>query len=830
MSLFSKLTTLGGKSVLDGGDLLKNTSLLLGDINNLVKAQAGKVLADPIGSVEKVVADIPVAIFGRQPNAIQDRKDILADTVQFGKDAALNIFNIFPSTVAAPTFEEKPGSINARPGKVIINNTTVAGASIGDLSWLIYTENAKSNPEIMGKWKLYNATETVSGYNSNTYLDTANKQVAITFEGTSPNSEFSTWVLSKDGLTDVEIGWHIPNQVVEGYERFKTLIATVQNTYGSQGYGISLAGHSLGGGLAQMMASMYFVDTGVALPTLAQEGPGMLRQIKMYAEQQLIEGKMIHLPTGGTIQLTGSLVDRANEAKAIVNTFKAQDFSNVVNVLTEQDVVGQIRYDADPSKDGHIGLSVIMPAILTARECLQDIDYEAMYPINALNLKTPQFLADPMNIFTGLSNMDLSRIDRHLPGQSEGLWSGTSLGLYDPAGDIGLGVQAERTNGAPIKDWAGTTTTIPEIEIFGTSTDQVIRVGQYVTGKKNAIVMSSTANDIIYGSDNGDMLIGGSGNDTIYGGKGDNYISGGTGNAKLYGGTGNDIIYAGSGSHVYLTGGGGNNILFGGKGSNTFYWENGNDIMYNGQAGGNYDFIIADNATGNSQLKWQRNFNNIGTSIVEFNGKMNQSSQLTFNFVDEITMAGVNWSQNGKDIVLTDTDGGKTGTVTFKNAVDAFANNNGQMQFKFTNGSLYTGDEYYNVVAGTGTLIAADSVYAGSVLVSNSGNNKLVSGKGNDIFFSGVGTDQFVFGKDFGNDKIVASNSADTIKFNDVFDSSKYTIAQKGNDLVISYQESKTATADTVTLVNWEVSASKTNKVSFDNGNYSISNNQFVKL
>ena len=139
-------------------------------------------------------------------------------------------------------------------------------------------------------------------------------------------------------------------------------------------------------------------------------------------------------------------------------------------------------------------------------------------------------------------------------------------------------------------------------------------------------------------------------------------------------------------------------------------------------------------------------------------------------------------------------------------------------------------DEYYNVVAGTGTLIAADSVYAGSVLVSNSGTNKLVSGKGNDIFFSGVGTDQFVFGKDFGNDKIVASNSADTIKFNDVFDSSKYTIAQKGNDLVISYQESKTATADTVTLVNWEVSASKTNKVSFDNGNYSISNNQFVKL
>ena len=42
MSLFSKLLNLGGNSVLDGGDLLKNTSMLINDINTLVTAQAEK--------------------------------------------------------------------------------------------------------------------------------------------------------------------------------------------------------------------------------------------------------------------------------------------------------------------------------------------------------------------------------------------------------------------------------------------------------------------------------------------------------------------------------------------------------------------------------------------------------------------------------------------------------------------------------------------------------------------------------------------------------------------------------------------------------------------
>lgn len=811
---------------------VQNMQTLIDDVTDLAIDQTVKVLTNPIGVVQDFIHDIPVAILGRQPNLVEDTTNILKDTVQFVVDTGINVFNAIPNTTPKPVFEEISGNINARPGKVVTTSGTTARASIGDLSWLIYTENKDTNAAISAKWKLANFTETVSGYDSSTYVDVQNKQVAITFEGTSPNSPLSTWVLSKDGVSDLEIGLGvIPNQVREGYDKFKTLINSVQKIYGTQGYGISLAGHSLGGGLAEMMAGMYFIDTGVALPTLAQEAPGMLRQLKMYAEEQLIAGKSIHLPTGGTISVSGTLLERGIQAKSIVSTFTGQSFSNVINLLTEQDPVGQVRYNADPSKDGHVGINIMMPAFLTARECLQDIDYEAALLINKLGIVTPQMPTDPLNLFPGLSHMDISRIDRHLPAQSEGLWSGTSLGLYDPKGAIGLGVQIERTHGAPIQNWAGSQMNIPEVRIFGKGTDQIIDVDQYITGKQNALVMSSTGNDTIYGSDHGDMLIGGSGNNMIYAGNGDNYMSGGTGNATLYGGTGNDIIYAGTGNS-YMTGGGGNNVLVGGTGNDTFYWAKGNDIMYNGQSGGTYNFIVAAGAVGNSQLKWERNFTNIGTSVVDIKGGMDKGSHLLFNFVDEIHFQDMQWSQQGNDIVMTDQLGNKEASVTFKNAFDVFARNQDQFDFQFTNGHLYADDATYHVRAGSGTVTALENAkYKGNIVVGSSGNDNLVAGSGNDLLFGGGGADTFTFKQHFSSDEIIGSQSCDQVQFNMLFNPNEFTAKHIGNDLVIDYQQQGTLAINELTINNWFITNDKVNNFTFsDDSHYKIANNSFCKI
>ncbi len=799
-------------------------------IADLAGKQIGRVVGDPLGVAKQVVEDIPIAIFGRQPDPVRDAADLVKDGVQLVIDTGINIFNALPTGTTAPVFAQQEGSINARPGETI-TSATLSGASLGDLSWLIYTANKATNETIDKKWQRYDFTETVSGYDSSTYVDAANKQVAITFEGTSPNSLLSTWVLSKDGVTDLEIGLGvIPNQVVEGYGRFKELMTRVQKDFGDKGYGISLAGHSLGGGLAEMMAGMYFLDTGVALPTLAEEAPGMLRQLKMYAEERLLAGHTIYLPSGGSVRVEGgTLLQRANQAKAIANSFVGQDFSNIVNLLTEQDPVGQVRCSSDPAKDGHVGIDVIVPALLTARECLQDIDYAALYPINALQIVTPQMPQDALNLFPGVSGLDISRIDRHLPAQSEGLWSGSSLGLYDPNGAIGLGAQIERTNGAPVEQWSGSQLNIPEVKIFGRATGQVICVAEHVSGKQNALVVSSSGHDVIYGSDNGDMLLGGSGNDVIYGGSGDNYISGGSGNAQLYGGRGNDIIYAGSGT-AYLTGGGGNNLLFGGRGNDTFYWNSGNDIMYNGQAGGTYQFLIEQGARGNSQLKWQRNFTNIGNSTVDIKGAMNAESRLLFNFVDEIHFQDMKWAESGNDIIMTDSRGNLSASVTFRNALTVFASNKDQLDFKFANGSLYSGDQLYHVCTGSGVIRASsDEKYAGSLLIASAqGNDTLLAGGGSDLLFGGAGADSFIFADDFGHDALIGADGKDRVVFTHAFDPAAFTAKQNGDDLLISYHSAGATREDVLTVSNWYATTNHINDFEFAAGaHYKIQGETF---
>ena len=814
-------------------DLTVNLKALADHVGQLVVDQTAKVVAQgPVETVRQLVTDGEIALLGRQPDTVTDIKNVLQNTVQLVADTAINVFNALPTMTAPPVFPEQPGYIKAGPDKVIANSYTVSGASVGDLSWLIYTENKNTNAVVSAKWKRVSFIETTSGYDSSVYINEVDKQIAITVEGTVANSTFSPWVLSKDGLTDLEIGLGvIPNQVQEGYKAFRNILSDLQKQYGSQGYGISLAGHSLGGALVQMLSGMYFLDTGIALPTLSEEGPGMLRQLKMYAEEQLLAGNTIYLPTGGTMKLSGgTLLQRAEQAKAIVGTFAAWSFSNVINLLTEQDPVGQVRYSADPAKDEHVGIDLLTPALLTARECLQDVDYAQLWPLNKLGVTIGQLPNDPLNLFSGLSDMDITRIDRHLPAQSETLWSGAGLGLYQTTGDIGLGVQLERTNGTPIQTWAGIQTNIPEVEIFGTSTGQTIQVGQYVKDKQNALYIGGSGNDVVIGSNNGDMLIGSSGSSSIFGGNGDNYISGGTGNSLLYGGSGNDIIYAGSGN-CYLNGGGGSNLLIGGTGHDTFYWGGtANNLMYNGQAGGIYDFIIAAGATGSSQIKWERNFTNIGSSKVELQGALGDGSYLLFNFADEIRMADMQWTQSGNDITLVDKGGKQTGAVTFSNAVTAFAQNNGKLDFKFTNGSLYTDDQVYHVVAGTGTLTAVEGSYAGNIMVSGAGNNTVIGGKGNDWIFGGAGKDVFVFNNDFGNDHIVSSNCTDTVKFTNIFNASEYSLQQSGDSLVIDYRQTGTTKTNELVLDNWFASGDRVNQFAFNDGMYMIKDKRFVKV
>lgn len=796
------------------------------DLGTIVSQQVDSVIAQgPVKLVKKVVQDTQVALFGENGlHLVSDTANVIKGLTSMTLDSALTVCNLIPSRENPPIFVDKDGSINARPDKVITDIHFHSEASIGDLSWLIYKAKTDTNSEITDKWKLHDSVETTSGYNSYTYVDTKNKQVAITLEGTQPNSKLSPLWLSKDGLADLEIGLGvIPAQMREGYNEFKRMVADAIGTYVTKGYGISIAGHSLGGGLAQMMSGMYFIDTGIALPTIAEAGPGMLKQLRLYAQEQLLAGQTIYLPTGGTYKLqAATLLGKIEEAKAVVSTFEAQSFSNIINLITELDPVGHVNYSSDPNKDGHVGISMTVPYLLTPREDLQDVQYTVLKPINSLNITTPGHITDGSKLLPGIGNISVTRFDRHEPDQSDALWSGTTVGLKRFDGDIGLGTAVFRDYGEPKKVWEGSQLNIPEEKIFGTAGNNTIR-----TTDKDTLVLGGDGNDIIIGGKGGDMLSGGAGNDIIYGGAGDDYLTGDAGDDELYGGEGNDILFGGEGND-YLDGGAGSDVLCGGLGDDILVWSAGNDLLMGNE--GNDTFIIRQGVQGNAQIKWERNFTNFGNDVIIFEGNMGEDSSLLFNFADEIRFKDMKWSQQGNDIIMTDSLGNQSASVTFKNALGSFNSMNDQIDFKFTNGRLYADDEIYHVRAGAGVITALDDVkYKGNILIGSSGNDTLFAGKGNDLLFGGAGADTFVFNDNFGNDTIIGSDKEDAVHFNVAFDASEFTIRHSGNDLVIDYQKNGITDSGELTIANWYSSDNRINQFVFSDVAYKIEGNHFIK-
>lgn len=784
-----------------------------------VAAVGERIITDPKGTVESVIADAKVAVWGHDgPHLVQDTANFVKGIAGITQDNVLKLYNSLAGESEALTFERQDNAVSAAEGAVITSKFTT-GASIGDMSWLIYKGRLNSNQAMQDKWTQYKEVETSHGFNSCTYVNNTDRQLVITLEGTQANSDLSPLWFSKDGLADLEIGLGvIPPQMREGYEEFKTIVADAVNAYVSEGYSISVAGHSLGGGLAQMMAGMYYIDTGIALPTLAEAGPGMLAQLKLYAQEQLLAGKEIHLPSGNVVSLqSDSLGEQASEAKAIVDTFKAQDFSFVTNMITVGDPVGAVNYDADPNKDGHVGVSVIVPYLLTAREDLQDLEYVVIDPANEHHLVTPE-LTDKL----GLGNIWATRFDRHEPDQSAALWSGTAVGFKDPS-VIGVGSAVYRAYLDPREIWEGSSLSLPEVTMFGSAEND------YIEGaEKAAQIYAGDGNDVVKAGNIGSIVDGGLGDDYLLGGSGDDYLAGNEGNDSLYGGAGNDILYGGA-ENDYLDGGLGSDLVFGGTGDDTLIWSNGNDILCGNE--GNDTMVARADVQGNAQIKWERNYSNFGNDTVIFEGKMGENSSMLLNFADEIRLQDMRWSVQGNDIVMTDNLGNESASVTFKDAFDSFAANSGKIDMQFTNGRLYVDDVMYNVQAGSGEIKAnADTdKYTGSILVGSAENDTLYSGKGDDLMFGGAGKDTFVFDNTFGNDTIVGGTSEDIIQFANDFNEQEYSISQSNNDLVISYQQTGMNTENTLTISDWFTGTDNIDTVQFGNASYNISADGFKK-
>lgn len=399
---------------------------------------------------------------------------------------------------------------------------------------------------------------------------------------------FAKWhnVIGQDGLSDLQIFANkIPDQFYTGYAWFKKMEDQLATGKYSN-YKQVITGHSLAGGLAQLISAQYQLDTGNAIATIAFQAPGMLTQMEQLAGRNL----------------------------------KPQEFSQIVNFVTEGDPVGEF------FNNRHVGLTVAMPYTLSRNDEYWALKYRF-----------------GIDLFQKVSGIEDIRVDRHEIGQQIDIFDGTDFSY-------------------------------PENKVILTDKEDVYTG---VSGKQE-LIMGYGGNDTIFGGSANDYICGGLGDDILHGGSGNDFIIGEEGNDKLFGDAGNDLLYGGLGDD-YLDGGAGDERLFGGKGDDTLVWSGGNDLLY-GQQGNDTYLLGAGKTSGNVTLKFDREES--GHDIVKFNLAAIDSSQshVTFLMSDHILPSDFTVTQSDKNLLI---HYDKDSTILVENWTDVNKTLGNHITFKF---------------------------------------------------------------------------------------------------------------------------------------------------
>lgn len=245
-----------------------------------------------------------------------------------------------------------------------------------------------------------------------------------------------------------------------------------------------------------------------------------------------------------------------------------------------------------------------------------------------------------------------------------------------------------------------------------------------VTGIEN--VVGSDQNDSITGTNSTNDLQGGAGNDTLIGLGGSDTLNGGDGSDTISAGSGNDMLIGGSGR----------DILDGGTGTDT--------ADFSGELQG----LFADLALGSGRTA----AGNVDTLIS----------------IENVT--GTNFA----DTILGDKGDNVFSGLSGNDLIRGSGGND-----TISGGS---GDDVLEGGVGNDTLAGGDG---NDELRGGQGNDVLDGGSGDDILDGGGGQDRYDFSGEWGNDRVIASGSLNTIVISDA-DAADINFAPSGaNDLNI---------------------------------------------
>ena len=450
------------------------------------------------------------------------------DVRQVGRAVVGDVLQTAASVVGLSAVSQASDVPHVKPGFTV---SGTSNASMADIMKLSYKEvyafyKYVAHDEGVSPWRQYASTDQLlTGLNARTFVNDTTREIDIAFEGShgftkllgenvldaqlfkdlsAASSGFSKFiseedydhlyakwhlVLGKDGVSDLQMMANkIPDQYYAAYSWFNQVMNTIQGDSSLNGYNIVVSGHSLAGAMAQLVSAKYYLDTGLQVPTVAVDGPGMMTQLE---------------------QLTGKKLD-------------AKEFSFIVNFCTEGDPVGAF------SGENHVGVTVEMPYNLARG------DQPGALP----NYRVA------MELYQAAMGIKDMRLDRHEVGQQISIFDGTDFSYPEKRVILSAG-QKSYTSTSQQQELIAANDLGNEIHAGSNNT-------YLVGGKGNDVLIGGAGNDFISGGAGDDFLYGGGGSNILYGGDGNDYLIAANNNDELYGGKGNDtLVWAGGNNLLY---------------------------------------------------------------------------------------------------------------------------------------------------------------------------------------------------------------------------------------------------------------------------------------
>ena len=321
------------------------------------------------------------------------------------------------------------------------------------------------------------------------------------------------------------------------------------------------------------------------------------------------------------------------------------------------------------------------------------------------------------------------------------------------------------------------------------------KLGSYFSSQNIewAWIVESNLKSSIIGTSQGELLTGTEGDDAISGGDGDDILSGIKGNDALFGGLGNDTYMIGKDS-----------------GTVQIYEED--------ATAGNTDKILLGEGILPGNVKLSRDQNDLIVSIDDSANKINVRNFFKSEKQRIESIVFTNGNIWDVDYILNHALTETSGT----DQLDTFYGTS--LNDKYRAGA---GDDTAFGGAGYDTLMGE----AGNDYLSGqSGNDTLDGGTGNDYLDGGVGNDTYIFGKGYGSDTIIDSDSTegnyDRVLFNAGLLPNEITIVRNGTNLELVV----TGTSDKLKIINYfGATSSVVEALSFSNGtvwdyNYVLNN------